>query len=299
MSLKLNTDGNQARAISLDKELEPVILDLFGDLSTFNYGNKVVVFEGENSEFDNNLTNNLFPDFKNTVNSISAGSKTNVKNLHSVLKRASDSKIISKEFFSIIDRDSSEIVNDPNFRAFSWDVYHIENYLLSESHIYYVLRDLNSLNSNLDSEEKILIRLREAAELNMDFHLNEEFHQIIDKEIMDCLKNKRDKNKELVESYSENIKSIKGFLSKKSNGILGREGLELLKQKIHNKLVDELQNDLWKKNFKGKMILKTFISKNCSGINYEKFVSLIITKMKDEGYQPEGMKKVIEKILLA
>ncbi len=38
-------------------------------------------------------------------------------------------------------------------------------------------------------------------------------------------------------------------------------------------------------------------SKEINGINYERFRNLIISKMKNESYEPEGMKKVINQIV--
>ena len=62
-------------------------------------------------------------------------------------------------------------------------------------------------------------------------------------------------------------------------------------------LDDSLSTDEWKKNFRGRDILKHFTGDFCRGIRYEMFRDLIISVMVNDGYQPDGMKSVIQGIM--
>ncbi len=58
-----------------------------------------------------------------------------------------------------------------------------------------------------------------------------------------------------------------------------------------------LQNESWKKHFKGREILRAFAGEFLQGMRYEYFRDLIISQMVNEGYQPDGMKAVLDQIL--
>ncbi|MEM6515591.1 MAG: AAA family ATPase, partial [Bacteroidota bacterium] len=135
MSDSTNDGNNQLKKISLENEAEAALIDLIGEFSSYDQNSKIVIFEGESSEFDKKMTNSLFPKFENTVNSISAGNKSNVVNLQKILKTAASEGLISGQFIAITDKDTDAVITDLQTRNFSWDVYHIENYLLNEKFI--------------------------------------------------------------------------------------------------------------------------------------------------------------------
>ena len=62
------------------------------------------------------------------MNFISGGNKATVRRLHEALERRNDDG--SGLVFSIVDKDDAEMVDDEGEGKFTWDVYHIENYLL-------------------------------------------------------------------------------------------------------------------------------------------------------------------------
>ncbi len=59
-----------------------------------------------------------------------------------------------------------------------------------------------------------------------------------------------------------------------------------------------LAADTWRKRFKGRDVLSRFAGR-VRKTNYEVFRDLIIANMRDSGFQPEGMRAVIDKILTA
>src|SRR5262249_19639254 len=146
---------NQASEIRAAEELERGVIDLVGDLAAYRPGAKVVVVEGGGqSEFDVRVISTLFPDFQIRVNLLSGGNKSRVRDLHVLLEEASKKGGIPGRFYSITDRDLEKREELPG-RVFTWDRYHIENYLLEDSYIYEVLRDLNVLRPSLGTIEEV------------------------------------------------------------------------------------------------------------------------------------------------
>ncbi|MGK7930892.1 MAG: hypothetical protein AB4041_05595 [Microcystaceae cyanobacterium] len=106
---------------------------------------------------------------------------------------------------------------------------------------------------------------------------------------------------------SKEIDLVNGFYqaiqhsSQKFQGVtsqdLTQEALQFKKNEIYNRLSNSLTTDKWKIQFRGRDILKRFVSESPMGIKYENFRNLIISRMKDKEYQPQGIKDIIDKIL--
>ena len=296
MSESLNDNKNQARELS-ETEIETELIDLIGDISSYQHGNKVVIFEGLDSEFDKKMTNTLFPEFENSINSISAGSKTNVTNVQNILKAASEDGIISKKFISIVDKDSEKVMNDLESLEFTWDVYHIENYLLNETFIFKILTDLDLLTTSVDSEEKILKQLKECARTILNFHIRHELYLFVSHEMQSSFRSKINENNSLSDEYYATVENTINEIESKKLHSLSKKELFKKEKLTKNKFENALKDTSWKSVFNGRNILKSFVGKHCDGIRYEQFRNLLISKMKHEKYQPEGMKNVIDEII--
>ena len=64
--MSLDAGANQALRIEANEELERAIVDLIGDLATYQPGARVVIFEGDSSDFDIRMTSRLFPELSTT-----------------------------------------------------------------------------------------------------------------------------------------------------------------------------------------------------------------------------------------
>ena len=62
-------------------------------------------------------------------------------------------------------------------------------------------------------------------------------------------------------------------------------------------LNEALTTEDWKKHFRGRDILQEFAGKYVPGMRYVYFRELIISQMSSAGYQPPGMKKVLDQIV--
>lgn len=296
MSESKNNNENQVIKLS-EKEVETALIDLIGDVSSYHHGNKVVIFEGIDSDFDKTMTNQLFPEFKNSINSISAGSKTNVSKVQNILQTAADEGIISKKFISIVDKDSGGIIYNHEKKEFSWDVYHIENYLLVEKYLYKVIYDLGYINSEINSEEKISTKLKEYASETLNFHVRHELYLFVENELQSSICLRIDNKKILSEEYFNRIEDTIKEIELKKNNCLSKIELSKKEEAIRIKYESSLLDESWKSFFNGRNILKNFVNKNCKGIHYERFRNLLIAKMKDDNFKPIGMKKIIDEII--
>jgi predicted ATPase len=299
MSEASEIQSNQLRGISLKKDIEAVLIDLIGDISSYHYGNKVVVFEGKNSEFDKTMVNKLFPEFEDAVNSISAGDRSSVLKVQEILEQAKNEGIIQKEFVSIVDRDSSSpSLDDDNLsqNQLQWDAYHIENYLLDEHYIFLVLEDLEA-TSTITNIDKVVDGLKLCAKEVIDFHHQHELNLYVKSEVLNSLNFSSKGDTEREQEFHDSIKRSVVTLNEKIDTELSRNNLIKVGTRIRQNLEDSLIDNLWKSDINGRMILKKFVGKYCSGVRYERFRNLIISKMKADNFQPKGMKKVVETIL--
>ncbi len=112
------------------------------------------------------MTSSLFPRFDAAVNSISAGSKARVAQLHELLERARQEGHLPAKFYSITDADGDFCRSLPP-NTFQWDVYHIEKYLLSPRHILGVLQEINLDTAPLHTEQGVLNLMNRAARLTI------------------------------------------------------------------------------------------------------------------------------------
>ena len=292
--------GNQLYEIHTDKEAEAIILEMVGDLAAYRPGAKVVIFEGDNSEFDLNMVSRLFPRFEKDVNLVSGGSRSRVKALHNTLESSVNAGGIPIKIYSVVDADS-EVGSDPvpdYSHHHSWDVYHIENYLLSPRFIKSALDSLNVHHGSLASEEKVDERLEEIAREQTAKLVTHQIRTEIADQLIGTIDLGSDPQStdvalELHDAVSRSVARA-GELAK--NGLSRNE----IQSRVTDKealLSDSLRTDEWRKMFRGRDILRRFCGKHVQGMRYEYFRDLIVSQMVSAGYEPEGMKAVLDEIL--
>src|SRR5918995_3550003 len=78
----------------------------------------------------------LFPEFAQRVNLVSGGNKSRVRVLYAALHEAASQANIRNRFFAVVDKDSAATIEvDTGASMFTWDSYHIENYLIDPGSI--------------------------------------------------------------------------------------------------------------------------------------------------------------------
>ena len=292
--------GNQVHEIQPGEEVEAIILEMVGDLAAYRPGAKVVFFEGEDSEFDLNVVSRLFPAFEKEVNLVSGGNRSRVETLHKTLERSVQAGKIPIKIYSVVDKDSgAEIDSSGELRRhYSWDVYHIENYLLDARFISEVLKNMDVHHNDVASVDGIERRLTQIAEAQMGQLISHKIRTEINSELvreLDLSSNPRsdDIGTALHSSVEKSIQQVQRLAGTKLR-------VEEIRKRVDQErevLSKSLSEGDWKKHFKGRDILRAFVGEYVRGMRYELFRNLLISQMVNSGHQPEGMKAVLDKIL--
>ncbi|MGE4419850.1 MAG: AAA family ATPase [Sulfurimonas sp.] len=295
----LGKDGVQIHEVSDSTNIENAVIHLVGDMAQYSPDSKVIVLEGEYSEFDKKVISKLFPEVLRKVNIISAGSKNNVHKVQSLLEEASKMAGFSQRFFSIVDADSKN-GGDSNLSSnrYKWDRYHIENYLLEPKFILEILEENSLSNSELSNEIMIEEKLKEISEVIFKEQSATDLYSYVNKKFMDTIgfsinyKSETPAN-DLYSAIADKVQKIEEVLSN-----------DLKESSITNKLTEinedyrtSLDNGEWIKFCKGRHVLRKFVSDYGMGISYEHMRNAIINKMAKSKTQPDGLKTVLVEIV--
>lgn len=300
--LPCGADGaqeSQLRPLVVSGDLDSVLADLVGDLAAYRPGGKGLIFEGGgDSDFDKTLTSTLFSEELRGINLISGTNKARVKLLHQVLERAYEKGDVPTKFYAIVDRDTdgptepTEAVN-----RFSWDVYHIENYLLDPEVIAHVV---NAIDPNAAKDGPTIRRdLESAARLTVPALLihrirtwaNARLIRSIDLGFSpDTLTVAHDLSGAIHRSLTRMQGEIASNLSEGS--ILAQE------QSIRVDIEQSFSDGTWIKKLPGREILREFTKASTVTVGYEVLRNLIVSRMAELGIKPQGMKEVIDKVIL-
>ena len=291
---------NQMHELRPGEEVESIIMELVGNLATYSPGAKVAFFEGEDSEFDLHMVSRLFPSVENEINLVSGGNRFRVERLHRTLERSVEAGNIPVRIYSVVDRDTGpEVAPTSDFRRhFSWDVYHIENYLLEPKFIDEALGRLGVSHNNLSSLGRIDSCLRQIAENQIGKLVIHRIRSNMGSEMVKALDLNAnpladDIGAELYRAATKSIERINEQLD-------GNLGLDYIRRQVESErqaLYDALNTEDWRKHFRGRDILQEFAGKYIPGMRYIYFRELIISQMTSAGYQPPGMKLVLDQIV--
>ena len=294
---KEEAGNNQVHEIRREEEGEEAILELIGDIAGYRPGGKIVIFEGENSEFDIKMTGKLFPGHERRMNFVSGGNKSTVRRLHQALE-AQDGGKGKGRIFSIVDRDGTDQVqNGEELGRFTWDVYHIENYLLEASVILDVLQKSTISGTGFERIDEVEQELREIAkeqiEELVEHAVREKAHRIITGSIR--LKGERNTGEMAGEGVSRRVSESIERLTAASNEELSAEELDKVAEDRRATLQKAIEENEWKKEFRGRDILKVF-GNQYGEMRYQTMRDMIINTMADRNQRPLGMLRILEKI---
>lgn len=290
-------DGqNQMELVDAGDGVESAIANLVGDLAAYSPRAKVVLLEGEDSEFDARVISDLFPTFADRVNLVSIGSRSNVSNAHRLLESAAENGKLDARFYSIVDRDfGGENLVEEN-RRFTWDSYHIENYLLEPEFIGKSLYEITGGELNLDKEE-INSQLKAAAAKTIPDLVRIKLQGAINAELVRTISLRYNlKTQTPSEGFSQAVaRSIERIndVSKK----FSKQKISQLENDQTEKLTQALENGEWVKSFRGRNVLKRFVEVQDGALSYKQLQNLVLARMRESEYQPAGMRIVIDKIL--
>jgi len=298
--LPCGTDGSetsQLRPLSVKDDLEAVMADLVGDLAAYRPGGKGLIFEGGgDSDFDKTLAATLFPDELRGINLISGSNKARVRLLHEVLERAYARGDLPTKFYAITDMDSDGPVDGTSaVGRFQWDVYHIENYLMHDAYIADVLNSLGMSSSY--TRAMVETSLNEAARKVVPSVLIAKMRTLVNSKIVRCIDlgfppETLTVGREVHAAVNRSAARISSLMT----GDLSEEALIAAEQQIRTEIEEGFADGGWRKQLPGREILKQFVAVTNCPVGYEVLRNLIVSRMVEVGYQPEGMKDVIGKI---
>ena len=290
--------SSQATVVRAISELEQLLVSLVGDLAAYKPEGKIVFFESTNdAAFDKRVTFALFPEFEEVVNAISGGGKRRVRELYSELRKAAISAGIGHKFYAITDSDNEP--EEADEFCLSWDVYHIENYFLESSFIHGALTRINAMLPETDTFQKIEKCLKECAEATVPDLIRHELTKQINAKLIRCMDLSRGSSQsDVLAEITSAMKNGRDKVVKVINEDYSLDVLTGLHESLCRSAKFDLTKGEWKKKFRGRDILKRFVGRFVkTGINYDNFVELILSEMKDKKHKPAGMKLVVEKIM--
>ena len=294
----VGAEDNQTVPISADDEINHAMFALVGDIAGFRPGNKVVIFESsENASFDASMTKRLFPEFADRINALSGDNKSGVKQLYAALNKAVAQMALPFNIYAIFDKDSAQEERSRQTRAFSWNVYHIENYLLEEQFISKVIKD-NPSHATAMTEEQISAALRRCAKESLRPLIAHRMRKSVHATFSQCLDLGFDPNiDDPAVGLTQAVARVAERIQNKSVQDLNSDKLSKMRADIATALEKSLVDESWRTEFRGRDILKLFVGRYLVGLPYDAFRDAIVARMGDAGWRPPGMAAVIERIL--
>jgi predicted ATPase len=294
-------DENQAVEVLADDDVERVTIQLVGDLASYRPHGKVVILEGIGEHgFDVTMVRRLFPDFARRVNLVSGGNRRRVRDLHVALKAAADQAGMKNRFFSVVDRDSFPILPvTGDSSEYSWDVYHIENYLIDADCIRAAVVSLQGSDGFVSNDE-VLADLKSCATELVDSLVMERLQDEVNQIFRLAMEIRGDP--EASSPADALLPSVTSSLDR-LEAIRGELSIEDLKAKseVHRlKLEASLEHETWSIEFPGRLILRRFADRKLAKkVDGTVFCNSILDKMAERAVQPSGMKNVLDVIASA
>jgi predicted ATPase len=291
---------NQVTSVQVDRDIDRLVIELVGDLAAYRPGAKIVVFEGgEDSQFDVRMTCNLFPEFQVSVNPVAGGNKRRVNDLYEILEGARQAGHLPGKFYAITDSDGDVSASGPGEPTrHSWDVYHIENYLLEADYILRVLQELNSNNPPLADRTGVVHALQECAERTIPALVAHKLRSLANRALVKSIDlgfdpGRHDAGTAIAEAVARSRDKLDRVVSNEVTPAF----LITEERRLTSEAIDDIRTGRWQKTFRGRDVLRRFVGQHGTGIRYEAFRDLIVARMRDAGFRPAGMAAVVQSIL--
>jgi len=291
--------SNQAVKVLAQDELERATIDLVGDLATYRPQGKVVLFEGGgDTDTDVRIAERLFPAFAKIVNLVSGGSKQRVRDLYEVLAATAEQVGMADRFFAVTDKDSAPWETPPaGAHQLSWDAYHIENYLLEPSFVRQAVEVLVG-EDRFENDQQVFDTLRDSAAETLPELVSVRLKKIVNDMIVSSVHlggnpRTQDAAEALIDSVNATFVRLNAAQSKIDRAFLDSQAT-IIKDGLSNALNDRT----WVKEFPGRFVLQRFAANVLAGKgSYEGFRNVIVDQMVDAGFEPTGMRQVIDTIM--
>ena len=307
MEAASGTGQNQLQAVETGEALEQLIIEIVGDIASLKARGAILILEGKLQGTDRWIVEQLFPDVADRVTIVGAEGKTDVEKTQEILRHVEATETPTRQVYAICDRDDPggltiERRKNQSGRVFTWDRYHIENYLLEPKYIARACRRITRGREESLTPDQVEEKLKQIAE-----ELTEQFAATsVEWEIRREIRRVGRLPKQTGQhaGLESAAKQISEGLKKASQGLQalsdssGTPGSLTKKTEARARFLRKsLSTAKWKKEFRGRDLLGRFVKEWTSGIDRERFITLVVREMQNQGFQPRGMKEVLEKVL--
>ncbi len=297
---KAETAENQATAVEVFDDIQRLIESLVGDFAAFLPQGKVVIFEStESASFDAKMTAELFPEFASAVNAVSGENRRNVEQLYAALDRVGAKLKWPVSIYAVTDKDDLTVEDNRGDRTgkrrvLIWDAYHIENYLLEPEFIKKVMSDFQSFSNIPEDVEAELRRCASETTTNLVEH---ELRVSIYGQMIKAINLTAKPGAPAADAIRDALVRSGEKIARIVDVDFSEVAVKKMEADIERRLRSALGTGRWKRDFRGREILRRFAGKFLPGLPYEAFRDGIVARMRDANFRPSGMKQVIDEIL--
>ena len=307
MEAASGTGRNQLQVVETGEALEQLIIEIVGDIASLKARGAILILEGTIQGTDRWIVEQLFPEIADRVTIVGAEGKTDVEKTQEILRHVEATETPTRQVYAICDRDDPgglaiERRKNQSGRVFTWNRYHIENYLLEPEYIARACERITRSSEESLTPGQVEKKLKEIAE-----ELTEQFAATcveweIRREIRRVGRLPKQKGQypgleSAARKISEGLKKASQSLQALSDSTGTPDGLT---EKIETRarcLRQSLLGADWKSEFRGRDLLGRFVEECTSGIDRDRFITLIVREMQNRAFQPQGMKEVLEKVV--
>jgi hypothetical protein len=177
-----------------------------------------------------------------------------------------------------------------------WDRYHIENYLLEPGFVRAALVAVSDRVAFGD-DQAVKHALKAAATALVPRLVLERLQGEPNKRLVSALdigarRDTADLANDLLPSIEGSVERLRAV----GADLLAPTTLPNLEESYRAEFAVALESDEWLSVFPGRPVLERFAADNLRGVSYTAFRNLILDQMVDEGFQPTGMRTVLDQI---
>ena len=296
-------EKNQVHPVDTDDEVERLFLEIVGDIATFKPTGPLIILEGKVGGTDKWIVEQLFPKLGEVATVVGAGGVVQLEKVAEVFEAIEKQRYKRRSVFAISDGDATTRRGQKPGKKrgrLKWDRYHIENYLLEEEYIARALKRLTRGKKIQDlSASDVNSHLKQIAR-----HLVDDFaRERVETDLREGIRGASrlaGTAKQTVEGQGVSV-----VLAQRTQEIAqlvgeyhathGQE--EQIRAKLEREKVeleDTLETDEWKRCFKGRDVIGRLVGEFGQGAPRDTFVTAVVREMQNDGYEPPGMRKVLE-----
>ena len=288
---------NQITRLTQESAYDRTCIELIGDVANYRPDQPVLIVEGQ-QQFDILMLRRLFAEELKGINVLEAGGKQQVLQRQHSLRELARRSVERKKVVSITDSDGDTRSNEEEGQ-YQWPAYHIENYLLEPRYIAFAV---DSMTAEIPGTTKPAY-IKEVMERCQ----GEAIEELGQKRLVRKLKAKLNShlqltpgsasNKLTADEIKEQMTRCKEAINKEFVNLMTNEGIEkAIDQQA--KVTKNLHGvGVTHRELPGREILKLVASKTTPRGSYEALRNAILNEMGRHNYQPEEMKRVLERCL--